>query len=172
MDRDNLILPVIVILLLVILAVVAFSLSGNNTFGRGNISFQYPNSWAENHVVGNFDNSTVYSEVTFTANFADNTGQQQKAFIIIQMQERTEGLLNLPSTNSIVMNTTNSTVASVDVDNITATQLGNYGPTVAAKITIIQTNKYNIVISYVCPRFTVSQTEEAYNLILQTFNIS
>ncbi|MGC9517812.1 MAG: hypothetical protein ACP5C3_08975 [Methanomicrobiales archaeon] len=172
MEKEDLILPAILILVFLILIVAIFSFSGNNTFQTGNVYFEYPNNWAQDHVVGNFSNSSIYSEVTLTASFNDDAGQTQTAYIIFIMQKRTEGLINIPSTNSILMNTTNSSVSSVSVGNFQASQIGNIGNDIAQKLTIIQTSSHYYVVEYITPSFAFNQTENAYNQILETIRIS
>lgn len=171
-DTDNLILPVLVILLVLLAVVVIFAyFSGDTTFEMGNVYFEYPRSWAQDHTVGSFNNQTLYSEVTFKEDFQGPDGQSQTAFIVLQMLKKTEGVLNLPSTSS-VMNTTNSTVGSINIGNIKATQLGNFGPDVSQKVTIFSVNDYNYVLLYITPGYALNQTEEAYNQILETFRLS
>ncbi|AEG19008.1 hypothetical protein [Methanobacterium paludis] len=172
MDLDRYVLPVIAILVILILIVTAISLSGNSTFQTGNLHFEYPNTWNQDHIVGNFSNESLYSEVTFTANFKDNTSQEQPAYITIQMQQKSEGVVNLPNSNSIFMNTTNSSIASVEIGNITATQMGSYGQNIAKKVTTIENNNYYYTIAYICPPYAMNQTEEAYNTIIKTLKIS
>jgi len=172
LEKEDLILPAILILIFLILIVTIFSFAGNNTFQTGKVYFEYPNNWAQEHVVGNFSNSSIYSQVTLTANFNDDAGQTQTAYILFIMQKRTEGVLNLPSSSSVLMNTTNSTVASVDIGNFQASQLGNYGNDVAQKITIVETSDYYYVVQYICPSFALNQTEEAYNMLLKSFRVS
>ena len=172
MDIDRYVLPTIVVLVILILIVTAISLSGNSTFQTGNLNFEYPNNWNQNYIVGNFSNESLYSEVTFNANFQDNANQQQPAYIIIQMQQRAEGTVNLPNPNAIVMNTTNSSIASVEIGNVTATQMGNYGQNIAKKVTVIQKNNYYYTVAYICPPYALNQTEQAYNTIIKTLKIS
>jgi hypothetical protein len=170
MDSDRLILPGIIIAVVIIVAVVlAFSL-GNNTFTSGSLSFQYPKSWGQNHVVGDFTNNSLYSEVTLTSNIPN--AQSPTSYIVIQMQKKSQGTLQLPGTNEIVMNTTNSTVGTANIGNIKATQLGSYGPNVAQKVTIVDTGSNYLVLEYICPPNALNQTEEAYNMILQTLMLS
>jgi hypothetical protein len=161
-----------VILVVIIALVLAFSFSGNNTFNTGTVSFQYPNSWSEQNVVGNFSNSSLYSSVTLTANYADSTGKNQPAYIVLQMQQKTNGALNLPSTNNILVNTTNSSVASTSVNNITASQIGSVGNNIASKYTIIDKNNNYYLVTYICPRFALNQTEQAYNNLLTTLKLN
>ena len=159
------------ILVIIIALVLAFSFSGNNTFNTGTVSFQYPNSWSEQNVVGNFSNSSVYSSVTLTANFVDASGKNQPAYIVLQMQQKANGAINLPSTNNILINTTNSSVASTTVNNITASQVGSVGNNVASKYTIIDKNNNYYLVTYICPRFALNQTEQAYNNLLLTLKL-
>lgn len=170
MNRDNLIIAGIIIAVVVIIAIVVTATVGNNTFASGSVSFQYPKSWNQNHVVGDFTNNSLYSEVTLTANIPD--GQSPASYIVIQMQKKSQGTLQLPGTNAIIMNTTNSTVGTTNIGNIKATQLGTYGPNVAQKVTIIDTGNNYLVLEYICPPNAINQTEEAYNLILQTLKLS
>lgn len=174
MDRDSYILPVILIFVVVIVLVIAFAFSGNNTFQSGKISFEYPNAWSQNSVVGNFSNQSLYSAVTLTSSIQGTNGTTQTAYIIIQMQPQAQGVVNIPTTNSILMNTTNSSVSTTTVgtNNISATQLGSYGSNIAAKLTIIQYNNYYIVIEYICPPNAVNQTSEAYNMILRSLTLT
>lgn len=170
MNRDNLIIAGIIIAVVLIVAIVLAVSIGNNTFTSGSVSFQYPKSWSQNHVVGDFTNNSLYSEVTLTANIPDR--QSPTSYIVIQMQKKSQGTLQLPGTNEIVMNTTNSTVGTTNIGNIKATQLGTYGPNVAQKVTIVDTGNNYLVLEYICPPNALNQTEEAYNLILQTLKIS
>jgi len=161
-----------VILVVIIALVLAFSFSGNNTFNTGTVSFQYPNSWSEQNIVGNFSNSSLYSSVTLTANYADSSGKNQPAYIVLQMQQKTNGALNLPSTNNILVNTTNSSIASTSVNNLTASQVGSVGNNIASKYTIIDKNNNYYLVTYICPRFALNQTEQAYNNLLMTLKFN
>ena len=123
-------------------------------------------------MVGNFNSSSLYSQVTLTTNFADANGQNQPGYIIIQMQQKAKGTLNIPSTNTIVTNTSNSSVASTSVNNITATQVGSFGTNIATKYTVVDKNNFYYVISYIVPIYAVNQTEKSYNNLLSTLKIS
>ena len=169
MDNDRLILPAIIILLILIAAVIIVAFAGNNTFSSGNIYFEYPKSWTQDHVVGDFSNSSLYSEVTLTSNIPDSTSPT--SYIIIQMQKKSQGTYNLPETNEIVMNTTNSTVGTTNIGNIKATQLATYGPNVCEKVTIIETPYNYLILEYICPPTALNQTETDYNTILQSLMI-
>ncbi len=164
-------MPGIIILIVLVALVIAFSFSGNYAFKSGTVSFEYPKTWSQNEVIGNFNSTALYSSVTLTTNYADASGQNQPAYIIFQMQQKVKGALNLPSTGNIVMNTTNSSVGSIAVDNISATQVGNFGNNIATKYTIIDKNNNYYIITYICPPFAVNQTEKAYNGILSSLNI-
>lgn len=157
------------VLVVVLVLVVAFS--GNNTFDSGKISFEYPAGWSQVSSVGNFSNTSLYSEITLSSNIADANGNIQTSYIVVQMQQRAQGVLNLPSTSSIVGNTTNSSVSSVNVNNFTATQIGSSGTNMAQKVTIIEQNDYNIVITFICPPTALNQTTEAYNMLLKSLKI-
>jgi hypothetical protein len=172
MDREQYILPGIIILVVVLVLVIALSFSGNNTFNMGTVSFEYPNGWSQQQVIGNFSSSSLYSSVTLTNNFPDSSGQNQPAYIIIESQQKAVGTLNLPTTNTIPMNTTNSSTSSVTVDNITASQIGNLGTNMASKYTIIDKNNNYYVLTYICPAFAVNQTQNAYNTILTSLKLS
>jgi hypothetical protein len=161
-----------VILVVIIALVLVFSFTGNNTFNTGTVSFQYPNSWSEMNTVGNFSNSSLYSSVTLTANYADSTGKNQPAYIVLQMQQKAGGALNLPSTNNILVNTTNSSVASTSVNNLTASQVGSVGTNIATKYTIIDKNNNYYLVTYICPRFALNQTEQAYNNLLSSLKLN
>lgn len=169
MDRNRLILPAIIIIVVLVIAIILAAFVGNNTFNRGGLYFEYPKSWAQDHVVGDFSNNSLYSEVTLTANIPDRTSPT--SYIVIQMQKKSQGTLKLPGTNEIVMNTTNSTVGTTNVGNIRATQLATFGPSVAEKVTIVETQGYYLVLEYICPPNALSQTENDYNLILQTLRL-
>lgn len=171
MDRDNFVLFGILILVLVIIVVLVVAFSGNNTFNSGKISFQYPTGWSQVSSVGNFSNTSLYSEVTLTSNIADSNGNIQPAYMIVQMQQKVQGVINLPSTSSIIANTTNSSVSSVNINNFTATQLGASGVNVAEKVTIIEQGDYNIVITLISPLYALNQTSDAYNTLLKTLKI-
>jgi hypothetical protein len=172
MDRDSFVIPGILILVLVIIIVVVVAFSGPNTFNSGKISFQYPAGWSQASSVGNFSNESLYSEVTLTTSITNTNGSMQSAYIIIQMQQKTQGVLNLPSTTSIVTNTTNSSVSSTNVNNLTATQLGSSGANMAEKVTIIEKNNYYFVITFITPPQVLNQTTDAYNELLKTLQIS
>ena len=171
MEKNQYLMPVIIVLVVIIALILALSVSGNNTFNTGTVSFQYPNSWSQDSLVGNFSNSSIYSSV-ITTNYADSSGKTQPAYIVLQMQEKATGSLNLPSTNNILLNTTNSSVASTTVNNITASQVGSVGNNIASKYTIIDKNNNYYLITYICPRFALNQTEQAYNNLLQTLKLS
>lgn len=164
-------MPGIIILIVLVVLVVAFSFSGNYTFKTGTVSFEYPKTWSQDQMIGNFNNTSLYSQVTFTTNYPDPNGQNQPAYIILQMQQVVKGALNLPSTGNIAMNTTNSSVGSISVGNISATQVGNFGNNIATKYTIINKNNNYYILTYICPPFAVNQTEKTYNGILSTLNI-
>ena len=169
MDRDRLFLPAIIIIVILVAAIIIAALAGNNTFNSGSLYFEYPKAWSQNHVVGDFSNDSLYSEVTLTANIPDRTSPT--SYIVIQMQKKSQGTLKLPGTNEIVMNTTNSTIGTTNVGNIKATQLGSFGPNVAEKVTIIETSGYYLVLEYICPPSALNQTETDYNTILQTLRL-
>ena len=172
MDRDQIVLPGIIILVVILVLVIVVAFSGNNTFNMGTISFEYPNGWSQQQVIGNFSSTSLYSQVTLTSSFPDANGQNQPAYIIVEKQQKAEGTLNLPTTNTIPMNTTNSTTSSVTVDNITASQVGNLGTNMASKYTIIDKNNYYYILTYICPEYSVNQTQTAYNTILTSLNLS
>jgi hypothetical protein len=170
MDKERLILPGILIILVIILVLLAMSFSGTSKFQTGNVSFQYPSSWAQEQSIGGFNNQSLYSSVTLKRDFPGNN-TTQTAYIVFQMQTTTQGVVQIPSSGTIVTNTTNSTVGTVDVGQYKATQLGNYGSTVAQKVTIIQRNKFFYTLQYICPTNALQDTEDAYNNILKTLNL-
>jgi hypothetical protein len=172
MDREKYFLPGIIILVVIIILIIAVAFSENNTFNMGTISFEYPNGWSQEQVIGNFSNTALFSSTTLTSNFADSNGQSQPSYIIIEKQQKAVGTINLPTTDTIPMNTTNSTSASVSVDNITATQIGNIGTNMASKYTIIDKNNYYYILTYISPVYAVNQTQTAYNTILSSLNLS
>jgi len=169
MDRDQLILPGIIIVVILIIAIILATTFGNNTFDNGNLSFQYPKSWGQEQVVGNFENNSLFSQVTLSANIPDD--QSPKSYIIIQMQKKSQGTLQLPGTNTIVTNTTNSTVGTTNIGNIKATQIGTFGSSVAIKVTIVDAGSYYYILEYICPPNAVNQTETDYNSIIKTLKI-
>jgi hypothetical protein len=156
----------------IVVLVIALSVSGNNTFNMGTVSFEYPNTWSQENVVGNFTNSTIYSQVTLTTNYASSNGTNQPGYILIQMQQKSKGTLNLPSTSTIVTNTSNSSVASTSVNNITATQIGSFGTNIATKYTVIDKNNFFYVVTYIATVSAVNQTEKSYNSILTSLKLS
>lgn len=172
MDRESFVLPGILIAVLIIILLLVVVFSGNNTFDLGKVSFQYPAGWSQTSTVGNFSNTSLYSEVTFTSNVLDVDGSSQPAYIIIQMQKKAQGVINLPSTSTIVTNTTNSSVSSVSINNMTATQIGAIGGKIAQKVTIIEQDDYYLVLTFICPPHAINQTSEAYNMILKSLKIS
>ena len=171
MDRNQYLLPGIIILVVLVVLVIAFAYSGNNTFKMGTVSFEYPNTWSQENVVGNFSTSALFSQVTLTANFADSNGVNQPAYIIIQMQQKANGTLNLPSSTSIVTNTSNSSVATTQVNNITATQVGSFGTNIATKYTVIDKNNFYYVVTYISPVYAINQTQTAYTNLLSTLKL-
>ena len=172
MDRDSFILPGILILVLIVILVLVVAFSGDKTYNMGQVSFQYPAGWSESSTTGNFSNTSLYSEVTFTYDVIDSSGSTQTAYIIVQMQQKAQGVLNLPGTSAIVANNTNSSVSSVNVSNFTATQLGSISGNMAQRVTIVEHNNYYYVISMISPTIGANQTIEAYNMILKTLKIS
>ncbi len=172
MDRDSFILPGILILVLIIILVVVVAFSGNSTFNQGKVSFQIPGGWSQTASVGNFSNTSLYSEVTFSSNIADSNGNTQPAYIIVQMQQKAQGVINLPSTSSIVGNTTNSSVSSINVGNFTATQLGSAGTNMVQRVTIVEQSNNYYIITMIAPKYALNQTSDAYNMVLKTFKIS
>jgi len=169
MDRDQLILPGIIIIIVVVIAIILAASWGNNTFDNGNLYFQYPKSWSQEQVIGNFNGSSLFSQVTLSANIPNS--QSPTSYIIIQMQKKSQGTLQLPGTNTIAMNTTNSSVGTTNVGNITATQLWTYGPEVSQKVTIITKGNFYYILEYICPSEAQNQTETTYNSILKTLKI-
>ena len=169
MDRNKLILPGVIILIAAVIIITLSLNFGDSTFETGNLYFQYPNSWNNEQIIGTFDNNSLFSQVILTANIPN--GESQKSYIIIQMQKKSNGTFQLPGTNTIVMNTTNSTVGSTNVGNITATQFATYGPSLAQKVTIVDKANNYYIISYLCPPNAANQTSKDYNSILATFKI-
>jgi len=171
MDRDSFILPGILIVVLLVILVIVVAFAGNNTFNMGKVSFQYPGGWSQSSPVGNFSNGTLYSEVTFTSNVAQANGTSQPAYIIVQIQQKTSGAINYPTTAAVI-NTTDSSVSTTNVSNFTATQIGSAGSNFAEKTTIVQVNNYYMIITYITPTYALNQTADAYNMILKTLTIS
>lgn len=172
MDRESYVLPGILIVILIVILVLVVAFSGDKTFNMGQVSFQYPAGWSESSTTGNFSNTSLYSEVTLTYDVIDSSGSTQTAYIIVQMQQKAKGVLNLPGTSSIIANNTNSSISSVNVDNFTATQLGSAGDNMVQRVTLVEYNDYYYVISMISPISGANQTIEAYNMILKTFRIS
>ena len=165
-------MPGIIILVVILVLVIAVAFSGNNSYTMSTISFEYPNGWSQEQVIGNFSSTALYSSTTLTSNIADSNGQSQPSYIIIEKQQKAVGTLNLPTTNTLPMNTTNSTSSSVSVDNITATQIGNLGTNMASKYTVIDKDNYYYILTFICPVYAVNQTQTAYNTILSSLNLS
>lgn len=172
MERDQLILIGLVVVVVLFIAVILISLTGNNTFQKGNIYFEYPNSWAEEHQTGDFENGTLFSQLTLSTNVQNSAGNTEPAYIIITKQMQSPGVLNIPSSGEIIANTTNSSVASIELDNFKATQIGSKSDQIAVKVTIIGYNNYYYIIQYICPTYALNTTETAYNTILNTLKIS
>lgn len=169
MEKEGLLVPILIVL--VILGIVlVFVFSGDNTFKTGNVSFQYPGSWSQDHTVGDFSSTALYSEVTLTKDVTAGNATQT-AYIVLQMQKRTEGVLQLPSASALTGNTTNSSVSTVDVAGFKASQLANFGPQLSQKITIIKTQDFYYTIEYVTPTGALNETEDAYSTILQSLTI-
>ncbi|HMK53877.1 MAG TPA: hypothetical protein VK444_03765 [Methanobacteriaceae archaeon] len=170
MDKERFLLPGILIVIVLVIVVLLLSFTGNSTFKNGNVSFEYPNSWAQEQTVGSFNDQALYSSVVLKRDFQANN-QTQTAYIIFQMQTTTQGVVQLPSTGTIVTNTTNSTVASTNIGDLKATQVGNLGPQVAQKVTIIQKGNFYYTLQYICPTSALNQTTEAYNMILNSLKL-
>ncbi|MDD1763595.1 MAG: hypothetical protein LUQ70_02645 [Methanobacteriaceae archaeon] len=170
MDKERFLLPAIIIVVVLVIVILAVSLTGNNTFQSGNVAFEYPESWSQEQAIGSFNEQSLYSAVTLNRDFQSNN-QTITAFIVFQMQITTQGVLQLPSTGSVVTNSTNSTVSTTDVDDLKATQLGNLGPEVAQKVTIIQKDNFYYTIQYICPVSALNETTEAYNMILSSLQL-
>jgi hypothetical protein len=171
MERQNLVLTVAVILVILLAFIVAMALSGNNSFQNGQLYFEYPHAWSQDHVIGNFSQGTIYSEVTLKSSFPSANGPDQPAFIILNMQPKPQGLINTPNATSLTTNTSNSSTVRVGVSNFTAFQVGSYSQNIAQKTTVIEKNNYYYTIEYICYPSALNQTEEAYKQILQTFKI-
>jgi len=171
MERQDLILGAILILVLLVVLIFAVAFSGNNTFQNGQVSFEYPNGWSQDHIVGNFTNDSLYSEVTLKKNFPSSNQTEGTSYIILQMQQKAVGSFSLPDTSTIIMNTSSPSTVSVGVANLTAIQLASFGTNIAHKTTIIEKNNSYIYLEYVCPPSAVNETEEAYNTILKTLKI-
>lgn len=171
MDKERFLLPAIIIVVLLVVVVVAISLTGNTNFQTGNVAFEYPNSWYQEQSIGSFNDQSLYSAVTLNRDFQSNN-QTVTAYIVFQMQITTQGVLQLPSTGSIVTNSTNSTVGITNIGELKATQLGNIGPETAQKVTIIQKDNFYYTIQYICPSSALNETTEAYNMILNTLQLS
>lgn len=158
--------------MILLVIIVAMALSGNNTFQNGQVYFEYPHAWSQDHVIGNFSQGTIYSEVTLKSNFQGANGQDQPAFIILNMQPKPQGgLINTHNATSLTTNTNNSSTVTVGVSNFTAVQVGSYSQNIAQKTTVIEKNNYYYTIEYICLPSALNQTEQAYNQILQTFKI-
>ncbi|MDO5835547.1 MAG: hypothetical protein Q4P17_03490 [Methanobacterium sp.] len=171
MERQNFILVGVVILVVLLVLIFAMGLSGNNTFQNGQVYLEYPRAWSQDHVIGNFSQDTIYSEITFKSSYPDTNGQEQPTFIILSMLPKSQGLINTPNATSMLINTNNSSQVSVGVSNLTAIQLGSYSQNIAQKTTIIEKNNYYFMLEYICLPSSVNQTEEAYNQILKTLRI-
>lgn len=172
MERQDSILGAIIILVLLVVLIIVASFSGSNTFKNGQISFEYPNGWSQDHIVGTFSNNSLYSEVTFKKNFPAGNGTDETSYIILQMQQKAIGSPSLPNSSTIMMNTSNTSTVSVGVGNLTAVQLASFGKNVAHKTTIIEKNNFYLNLEYISPPFAINGTEEAYNTILRTLQIS
>lgn len=171
MERQKFILAGVVILVILLAFIVAMGLSGNNSFQNGQLYFEYPRDWSQDHVIGNFSQDTLYSEITLKSSFPSANGQEQPAFIILSMQPKPQGLINTPNATSLVTNTSNSSQVNIGVANLTAIQLGSYSQNIAQKTTVIEKNNYYYSLEYICLPSSLNQTEEAYNQILKTFKI-
>ncbi|NYB51278.1 MAG: hypothetical protein HVN35_01750 [Methanobacteriaceae archaeon] len=172
MEKKDLILGVIVVLVIIMISVIITAFSGNNTFQNGQISFEYPKDWSQDHIVGNFSNNSLYSEVTFKKNFPSGNGTDETAYIILQKEQKAIGTFNLPTKSNIAMNTSSPSTVSVGVANLTHIQIASYGKNVAHKTTIMENNEFYIYLEYISPPWAVNATEEAYNTILKTLKIS
>jgi len=51
MERQNLILTAVVILVILLAFIVAMTLSGNNSFQTGQLYFEYPNAWSQDYLL-------------------------------------------------------------------------------------------------------------------------
>jgi hypothetical protein len=164
-----------IVLIIIILAIVGggifYFYSWTSDFNQGDVFFQMPGGWSQSQTVGDFNN-TVFSQVVYTQQIQNESGVNQEAFIIVQMQKIGGTGFNATSLQVSILNSSNSSVSNLKINDYNIMQYTRNGPSVANKIATIDNGNYMYIIEYVCPPSVNNQTEEAYNQVLKTFKIS
>ena len=164
-----------IVLIIVILAIVGggifYFYAWTSDFDQGDVFFQIPGGWSQNQAVGDFNN-TVFSQVVYTQQIKNESGADQEAFIIVQMQKIGGTGFNATSLQVSILNSSNSSVSNLKINDYNVMQYTRNGPTVANKIATIDSGNYMYIVEYVCPPSVSNQTEEAYLNVLKTLKIS
>ena len=172
MKSDNL-LPIVFIL--IILAIVGggiyYFYTWTSDFDQGDVFFQIPGGWEQSQLAGDFNN-TVYSQVVYTSVIRNASGNDQNAYIIVQMRKIGDKNVNTTNLQVSILNSTNSTVSNLKINNYSVMQYTLNGETVANKIATINNGNYVFMIEYICPPSVKNETEEAYSEVLKTFKIT
>jgi hypothetical protein len=164
-----------IVLIIIILAIVGggifYFYSWTSDFNQGDVFFQIPGGWSQNQAVGDFNN-TVFSQVVYTQQIQNESGTAQEAFIIVQMQKISGTGFNATSLQVSILNSSNSSVSNLKVNNYNVMQYTRNSPAVANKIATIDNGNFMYIVEYVCPPSVANQTEEAYNQVLKTLKIN
>lgn len=165
-------LPIILIIVVVALVggIIYYYAAMNTEFNEGDIYFQIPGTWSQSQSVGNFNN-TVYSAVTFTKEITDNNGNKYPSFINVQSRLVNGTSFNITSLQLSILNSSNSTVSNLKINNYNILVLSRNSPQVSNKIAVIDRGDYEFLVEYICPPQAKNETEEAYNKVLSTINI-
>jgi hypothetical protein len=162
-----------IILIVIIVAIVGVSIfyvsTWSSTFDQGNLSFEIAGGWSQSQVIGDFNN-TVYSQVVFTKDIQNESGDSQTAFIIVEMRKVNSGA-NVSSLQQSVLNVSNSTVTNLKINGYNIQQYIRNGPNVSNGISTIYKGDILVTIEYICPVSILNQTQEDYTGILKTINI-
>ncbi len=158
------------LLLLISLIIAISGCVGNNTFNQGKVSFQIPSDWGSQQITGDF-NSTVFSEVTFTANLKDSAGNIYPAYISLEMRKNIGNNTNLPNLQLSMGNDTNSSVKTINQEGLTAQEWYKSDKDTTLKILAFNTGNYLYILEYVCPTPVSNQVEEAYQKIIESIKI-
>lgn len=172
MKSDNL-LPIVIILIVLVVVGggIYYFYNWTSDFDQGDVFFQIPGGWEQTQVVGDFNN-TVYSQVVYTSTIKNASGNDQNAFIIVQMRKATGNNANTTNLQLAILNSTNSTVSNLKINNYSVMQYTLNGANTANKIATINNGNTIFLIEYICPPSVKNETEEAYSEVLKTFKIS
>ncbi len=163
----------LIILIVAIVALVGgliyFMATATTTFEEGKLRFQMQGGWAQSQTIGDFNN-TVYSQVTFTRQIRDQSGEDQQAFINVEIR-KTAGTVNNTLFQETLLNQSGSSISNVEINEYNFRQYQITSSQVAHEISTMEINNFLIMVEYICPPSIKNETEEAYNSILRSLEI-